>query len=174
MRCCNKAITCTGNMSRILTAIFLSLTFFGLVGSSGGSESGQPSPGTSVSLSNVVTIPTVVPQAPARTLDETSLLSLLTNSLSEQARTNRGELQLRLTRKWEPVPLPEGDVSVRVLSLPVSGLTAHCILRFEVRAGELLVGSYQAAVQASIMSDVWVAKTPLKRGQLFDPADFPT
>ena len=159
-------------MSRTLAYIFLSLLLAGLVGSSGGSELGQPSPGTSVSLSNdVAVIPAVIPQAPARALDETSLLGLLTDALNEQTR-NRGELLLRLTRKWEPIPLPEGEITARVLSLPVSGLMAHCILRFEIRAGEVLVGSYQAAVQASIMSEVWVAKTALKRGELFDPADF--
>jgi flagella basal body P-ring formation protein FlgA len=159
-------------MSRILTHISFGLLLIGLVGSSGGSELGQPSPGTSVSLSNEVeTVPAVTAPAAARTLDEASLIGLLTEALAEQTR-NRGELQLRLTRKWDSVPVPEGEVTARVLSLPVAGIMPHCILRFEIRAGEVLVGSYQAAVQASIMNDVWVARTALKRGEPFDPANF--
>lgn len=159
-------------MFRALTHIFFGLLLVGLVGSSGGSELGQPSPGTSVSLSNeVATVPAAAAPAAARTLDEASLISLLTNALDEQTRS-RGELQLRLTRKWDPIPVPEGEVTARVLSLPVAGIMAHCILRFEIRAGEVLVGCYQAAVQASIMNDVWVAKTALKRGDPFDPSNF--
>ena len=57
---------------------------------------GEPSsPSTPAATTNAV-----------RTLDETELLTLLTDTLQRDYIKTRGELELRLTRPWTPIRVP--------------------------------------------------------------------
>jgi flagella basal body P-ring formation protein FlgA len=61
-----------------------------------------------------------------------------------------------------------------VVDLPTAGLSASCIVRFELRTETETVGTWQTAVQTRIWRDVLVARSPLSRGMLASHADIGT
>lgn len=117
--------------------------------------------------------PSSASSAPAvaqRRLDEAELLALLTDTLQREQVRERGQLELRLTRPWAAISVPDGPLTLKVLELPTAGVTPSFIVRFELRAGDKALGTWQTAVQARVWREVWVAREALKRGEPFDPA----
>jgi flagella basal body P-ring formation protein FlgA len=106
-----------------------------------------------------------------RPLEEAEALSLLTTQLQQDMVRDRGELEIRLTRPWAPVSIPDEPLTVRVSDLPTSGIGSTMTLRLELRTARETVGSWQLMVQARIWADVWVAHAPLQRGQSLRDAD---
>jgi flagella basal body P-ring formation protein FlgA len=105
-------------------------------------------------------------------LSEKQLLQLLTSSLQQHYIKERGELELRLTRPWTPVNVPDEPLTLEVLDLPTVGVTPAFIARFEFATShEEHLGSWQAAVQAKVWREVWVARSPIKRGESVHGAD---
>jgi flagella basal body P-ring formation protein FlgA len=51
------------------------------------------------------------------------------------------------------------------------GVTANFVARFELRAGEEVIGTWQVPTQARIWREVYVAGSTLRRGQLVRDAD---
>ena len=100
----------------------------------------------------------------ARTFSESDLLELLTTTLQQNYVKERGTLELRLTRPWSPISVPDESLTLKVLDLPTMGVTAAFIVRFELRVADESVGTWQTAVQARIWRDVWVASSTLRRG----------
>lgn len=100
----------------------------------------------------------------ARALAEADLLELLTAALQQEHIKDKGQLELRLTRPWTTVSLPDEPLTLRVLDLPANGLTPLCLVRFELRTAHEIAGTWQAAVQARVWREVWVATAPVKRG----------
>jgi flagella basal body P-ring formation protein FlgA len=114
----------------------------------------------------------VVNEVPAtRQFAESDLRALLTETLQRDYVKERGELELRLTREWTAREVPNEELSLKVLDLPTAGVTPSFIVRFELRAGERSVGTWQMAVQARVWREVWVAKSGVKRGQTVADAD---
>ena len=107
----------------------------------------------------------------ARVLDETEIKSLITVALQRQHVRERGELELRLTRPWLTISVPDEPIEVRILDLPTLGVTANFIVRFELRAAQEALGPWQLACQARIWGPVWVTTTPLQRGQMLGRND---
>ncbi|MCI0540895.1 MAG: flagellar basal body P-ring formation chaperone FlgA [Verrucomicrobiales bacterium] len=106
-----------------------------------------------------------------RQLDETELKSLLTGTLQREFVKEKGELDLRLTRPWVPVAVPDDPLKVKVLELPVSGVTPNFIVRFELSDERDAIGTWQVPVQARVWRDVLVAGSALRRGQPVKDAD---
>jgi flagella basal body P-ring formation protein FlgA len=105
----------------------------------------------------------------ARVLEEVELRQLLTARLQRDYVRDRGELELRLTRPWTAINVPDESLTLRVVDL--LGVTPNFIARFELSATQEVVGAWQVAVQANIWREVWAAKSPLPRGQLLREAD---
>ncbi len=101
----------------------------------------------------------------SRMLGETELKDLLTASLQREQVRNKGELQLRLPRAWTPVQVPDEPVEIKILDLPTSGVGANFIVRFDLVVQRETVGTWQVALSAQVLREVWVAQSPLKRGQ---------
>lgn len=118
---------------------------------------GEPSslPGTNVAVATPV---------PPRRLEEAEIVSLLTDTLQRDTVKTRGELELRFTRPWVARTIPDAPLTLKVIELPNLGVTASCIIRFELRANDQKVGEWQMPVQAKIWREVWVTRGPLKRG----------
>jgi flagella basal body P-ring formation protein FlgA len=110
----------------------------------------------------------------ARALAEGELRELLIATLQRDNVKDRGELELRFSRPWAQVMVPDETVMLRVLDLPVSGLNANFIVRFELQAGSDRLGPWQVLAQARIMKEILVTRAPLKRGQPLQDADFVT
>lgn len=106
-----------------------------------------------------------------RALEESEIKTLLTAALQRDFVKERGELEIRFTRPWPPITLVDEPLTLKVVDLPSSGVTPNCIVRFELQAGEEVLGHWQVPVQARIWREVWVAGSPLQRGQLLLGAD---
>jgi flagella basal body P-ring formation protein FlgA len=102
----------------------------------------------------------------SRMLVEAEALQFLTSALQEQYVKERGELELRFSRPWTAVNVPDEALTLKVLDLPTAGVTPAFITRFELQTsnGEHF-GPWQAALQARIWREVWVARSPLKRAE---------
>jgi len=107
-----------------------------------------------------------------RPLAETELLQLLTSSLQERYVKDNGQLELRLSRPWPAINVPDEPFRIRITDVPTSGISPAFIGRFEIETafGEHL-GSWQASLQARIWRDVWVARSAIKRGDSVRGAD---
>jgi flagella basal body P-ring formation protein FlgA len=106
-----------------------------------------------------------------RMLDESEIKYLLTEALQRDFVKERGELEIRFTRPWTTVAIADEPFTVKVVDLPTAGVTPNCIVRFELLAGAEVLGNWQTPLQARIWREVWVAGSPLQRGQLLQSAD---
>ena len=106
-----------------------------------------------------------------RSLGEGDVKELLTTALQERLVQDRGELELRLNRPWTAVAVPDENLTVRLLDLPASGLSPLIIVRFELLSGTEAVGNWQTVLQAKIWREIWVTRTPIRRGQTISEAD---
>jgi flagellar basal body P-ring formation protein FlgA len=109
---------------------------------------------------------------PPRRLEEAELANRLTAALNKRCGDNGAEWELRFTRPWTAVTVPDEPLTVEVLEPALNRITTTCILRFELRAGERVIGSWQAPVQARLWREVLVARAALQRGQLLSETDF--
>ncbi len=107
----------------------------------------------------------------SKVLNEAEIKELLRNVLQQDHVGQRGELELNLTRPWAPVLVPDEALTLKIVSLPSSGISASFVARFELHTGREVVGTWQAPLQAKIWRDVWVARSALRPGQLFGEAD---
>ena len=101
----------------------------------------------------------------SRLLREGDVRELLTQALQEDHVKDRGELELRFTRAWHPVVVPDESLKLKVLDLPASGLGPNFVVRFELRTEHETIGPWQAAVRARLLQDVLVTRTALQPGQ---------
>jgi flagella basal body P-ring formation protein FlgA len=109
---------------------------------------------------------------PARRLEENELRSLLTTALNQRRSEDTTEWELHLTRPWTPLNVADEPLTAEVLEPSPNRITSSCILRFELRAGQKTIGSWQAPVQARLWREVLVARAQLQRGQPLLEADF--
>ena len=109
---------------------------------------------------------------PARHLQEEELCSLLTAALNQRPGEDATEWELHLTRPWIPVNVPDEPLTAEILEPALNRISSTCILRFELRAGQKSIGSWQAPVQARLWREILVARAPLRRGQPLREADF--
>ena len=106
-----------------------------------------------------------------RVVNETMLKELLTDALQREQVKDRGELELRFNRAWNPLVVPDEPVSIKVVEMPTSGVSPSFICRFELKAGEEIVGTYQQPLSAKVLREIWVARSNLTRGQSLRDAD---
>ena len=106
-----------------------------------------------------------------RSLGEGDVKELLTAALQERFVQDRGELELRFSRPWAAVPVPDDNLTVRLIDVPPSGLSSLFIVRFELLSGTEPVGNWQAVLQAKIWREIWVTRTPMRRGQTISEAE---
>lgn len=106
-----------------------------------------------------------------RSLGESELGEMLTAALQREHVKDKGQLELRFSRAWSPVTVPDDTITVKVLDLPTLGVTPNFIVRFELATTHETIGSWQMPVQTHVWREVTVARSPLKRGQLLSQAD---
>jgi flagellar basal body P-ring formation protein FlgA len=107
----------------------------------------------------------------ARLLLEPEIKQQITALLQRDFVRDKGDLELRLTRPWAPVAIPQEPYSLKILDVPTAGVTPNFITRFEISAGSETVGAWQLAAQAKVWREVWVARAALRGGQVFTEAD---
>ncbi len=111
------------------------------------------------------------PAPQLRAFTETNLLALLTTTLQRDYVKDTGELELILTQPWTPPMLPDQPLALKILELPTAGVTPAFIVRFELCTPDKSLGAWQTSLSARVWRDVWVAHTPLRRGDLISNAE---
>jgi flagellar basal body P-ring formation protein FlgA len=120
-----------------------------------------------VAVTNAPNVP-----APTRRLEEEEVGNLLTTALNQRRSEDSEEWELRLTRPWAALTVPDGALTAQIVEPALNRITSSCILRFELRAGKKPLGSWQVPVQAHLWRQIPVAHGQLHRGQLLREADF--
>ena len=80
-----------------------------------------------------------------------------------------GNLQLELLRPWAPPARVAQAWTVTVAEYPTVP-SASMLVRCRVFADNALVADTSLVLRASLSRDVWVTRTPLTSGSVFDPA----
>lgn len=106
-----------------------------------------------------------------RDLGETEIKETLTGVLQREHVQDRGELELHFTRPWKTVSVPDEPITLKVLELPISGVTPNFIVRFELLTPSGVIGTYQMPVSAQVWREIWVARSPLARGESLATCD---
>ena len=99
-----------------------------------------------------------------RTLEESEVLERLTAVMQKSYVGDKGELELVPTRPWIPPVVVDELGTLRIVEFPVSGLSASFIVRFELKAGREILGSWQLPLQARVWRELYVAPTSMPRG----------
>jgi flagella basal body P-ring formation protein FlgA len=107
----------------------------------------------------------------SRILPEAELKEQLTARLQRDHVKDKGELELRLVRPWLPMLIPDEPYTLKILDLPTTGVSPSFVVRFELSTRHETLGRWQAALQARVWREVWVARAALRRDQLFSEAD---
>lgn len=126
----------------------------------------QLNPGT-----NWLGAPHIVISRRARALTEFDVQQMLTEKLSADYLSQGGQLELRLARTWNEVPVPDEPFAVKIQQLPAQGIMQSFAVRFELANESESFGSWQVVLQASLWKEVWVALRRLKRGEVLMPED---
>jgi flagella basal body P-ring formation protein FlgA len=107
-----------------------------------------------------------------RTLDQSELTLLLTQTLQRDYVKEKGELEIRITQPWAARKISDEPVTVKIIEMPTMGVTPSFIVRFELRnAQDNSIGAWQLPVQAHVWREAWVAHSMLKRGDSLADAD---
>ena len=104
-------------------------------------------------------------------LAESRALALLTTTLQNSYVKDQGMLELNFVQPWEAPTLPDEPLTVKILELPMEGVTRSFIIRFQLCTATETVGTWQSSMQAHVWSNVWVAHSDLERGTLISGAD---
>jgi flagella basal body P-ring formation protein FlgA len=126
----------------------------------------QSNPGT-----NWLGAPQVLVTRRARTLTELDVIDLLKERLTADYLSQGGDLELRLSRPWNDVAVPDEPFELKVLQMPAQGVMQTFGVRFELVCGNERFGPWYVPVNASLWKDVWVALHPMKRGDVLNPED---
>ncbi len=106
-----------------------------------------------------------------RSFDEEELRLLVNAQLQQDVVKDRGELELRLSRPWTAINVPDEPISVRVTDLPATGISALFVCRVELSTTNETVGAWQTSLSAKVWREVWTSRTALRRGALLADAD---
>jgi len=100
----------------------------------------------------------------SRHFTEEDLIQLLTDTLQHEYAKNGGQVEIKLKRSWQTVNMPNEPLTIRIVDAPTSGLTAIGVIRCELDCGQEVLGTWPVPIEARLWRDVWVAQSPLKRG----------
>ena len=107
----------------------------------------------------------------ARLLGEEELVGMLTAVMQKENARDRGQLELRFTRPWQPLSVPDEPLTLRVLEIPAVGISSSIIVRFDLRCGQESIGSWPMPLQARLWREIFVAQNPLRRGERLQTAN---
>jgi flagella basal body P-ring formation protein FlgA len=106
-----------------------------------------------------------------RPLAEEELRQMFVELLQKEQVKERGELELRFGRAWTAVSVPDEPLTIRLVDMPHTGVSANFIVRFDVLCGAERVGTWQAVLQARVWREILVASSTLRRGETLATAD---
>jgi flagella basal body P-ring formation protein FlgA len=106
-----------------------------------------------------------------RQFTDSEMTELLTATLQREHVKDRGELELRLTRPFPPVLVPDEPLTFKVTDLPATGVSPDFVAHCELWVGKERAGAWQLPAQARVWREIPIAHSALTRGQLLKDAD---
>ncbi len=106
-----------------------------------------------------------------RDLNETEVRDLITQELQRKFARSGGEIEVKLSRPWRTVSLPDETWEIRLLDLPAAGLQSLLSLKVEVMAAGESLGSWFQPIQVRHWCEIPVAASALRRGQSLAEAE---
>ncbi len=106
-----------------------------------------------------------------RDLAEPEVRDRITQELQRKFARGGGEIEVKLSRPWRTVSLPDESWEVRLHDLPASGLQTLVSLKVEVLAAGESLGSWFQPIQVRHWCEVPVAASALRRGQSLSEAE---
>ena len=100
-----------------------------------------------------------------RDLAETEVRDRITQELQRRYARNGGEVEVRMSRPWRTIPVPDESIDFRLHDLPQAGLQSLISLKVEILAAGEPVGSWFQPIQVRHWCEVPVAASALRRGQ---------
>ncbi len=99
-------------------------------------------------------------------------LADLTHQLSEHYKAN-GDLRVELLRAWSTPSDATGPITVELLEAPAL-LSSNMLVRVHFQSGEKSLGETTLLLRAQLLREVWVARNPVNRNEVFDPSQLDT
>ncbi len=106
-----------------------------------------------------------------RQFTDSDMTELLTATLQRESVRDRGELELRLTKPWAAMPVPDEPLTLKISDLPATGVSSSFMVNCELLCGTERVGSWPLTAQAKVWHEIPIAHSSLIRGQLLKDAD---
>lgn len=106
-----------------------------------------------------------------RELAEPEVRDRITHELQRKFARGGGEIEVKLSRPWRTVSIPDEAWEIRLLDLPAAGLQSLISLKVEVVAGGESIGSWFQPIQVRHWCEVPVAASALRRGQSLAEAE---
>jgi flagella basal body P-ring formation protein FlgA len=106
-----------------------------------------------------------------RNLDEDTLTTMLADVMQRENVRDRGQLELHFARTWKPLLVPDEPLTTRILEFPAAGVSSTFSVRFELRCGQEVIGSWSMPLQARLWREILVAQGPVKRGERLQTAN---
>ncbi len=100
----------------------------------------------------------------SRSLNDEEITGMIAAELQRESVRDRGELEIHSASAWTPLSVPNEALTLRIVSQPANGLASTCVLRFELRCGNELLGTWPFPIEAHLWHEVWVAQSALRRG----------
>ena len=99
-----------------------------------------------------------------RDLAESEVRERITEELQRRYARNGGEIEVRMSRPWRTVSVPDDSIELRLHDLPAAGLQSLVSLKVEVLAAGEPVGNWFQPIQVRHWCEVPVAASALRRG----------
>ncbi|MEY4691049.1 MAG: flagellar basal body P-ring biosynthesis protein FlgA [Verrucomicrobiota bacterium] len=99
-----------------------------------------------------------------RDLAESEVRDRITQELQRRFARDGSEIEVRLSRPWRTVQIPDEPMEVRLQDLPPAGLQSMISPKVEVSAGGESVGNWFQPLQVRHWCEVPVAASALRRG----------
>jgi flagella basal body P-ring formation protein FlgA len=106
-----------------------------------------------------------------RLLGEAEMTTLLRATLQREYVSERGELEIHLSRPWVSFAVPDEAFSLQITAVPPAGVMPNLVVGFELWCGPERIGAWQLPLQAHVWRDIPVAHAALLRGTLLRDAD---
>lgn len=126
----------------------------------------------SVSLASLSGADSIRISRRSRTVAESELRDLLTAVLQRDLVRDRGQLEIMFSRSINPITIPDGPLTLRLLESPANGVSPSFFVRFELLSGREASGQFSSSVQARLWQEVWCARRPIQRGETLNEDDF--
>ncbi|PTY08829.1 flagella basal body P-ring formation protein FlgA [Opitutaceae bacterium EW11] len=109
---------------------------------------------------------------PSYAYTQDNLLADLARQISDRYRAS-GDVKVELLRPWT-APEPASEQIVAEIVEAPANLASNLLLRVKLVSGQTTVCDTSLLVRVQLIRDVWATRTPVERGDFFNPTELDT